>query len=79
MVSVIGLSATSVAVELIELETKDGRDTVHRRMVIRDMHSFEPVFKWLQNGKKCWIEPETSWGGVHRHTGLGATMKVTDE
>ena len=78
-VTVVGLSSTAVGVELVEIVAKEGRDSSHRRMLIRDMHSFEPVFIWLQSGKKCWIEPETSWGGVHRHTGLGVSMKLTDE
>lgn len=79
LVTVVGVSSASVAVMLTEMIAKEGRDASHRRVVIRDTQSFEPVFIWLQNGKKCWIEPETSWGGVHRHTGLGASMKITDE
>lgn len=78
-VAVLGLSAAAVAIELTEIVPKEGRDSSHRRVVIRGMHSFEPVFIWLQNGLRCWIEPETSWGGVHRHTGLGVSMKLDKE
>ena len=79
MVSVIGLSQTAVAVILTEIIAKDGRDGNHRRIVVMDMQSFEPAFIWLQNGKRCWIQPETTWGGVHRHTGLGASMSISDD
>ncbi len=78
-VKVIGLSATAVGVELMVVVSNEERNSTQRRLQIRAMQSFEPVFTWLPSGKKCWIEPETSWGGVHRHTGLGVSMKITDE
>jgi hypothetical protein len=66
-----------IMVVVIELQPQDNLMKTYRRKIFqRKASSWDPAFYWIDPSRTVVVTPESSWGGIHRDTGLGLKVEV---